>query len=84
MEQASPKVNTLTLKLSASGMSLVTLYVFKITSQTQGAPNSPSTYPGHFFSGTGTQAQFQWNNNRGLEVLDPDSGAKVFAHAGDS
>ena len=55
-------------------MSLVTLYVFKITSQTQGAPNSPSTYPGHFFSGTGTQAQFQWNNNRGLEVLDPDSG----------
>ena len=84
LEQASPKVNTLTLKLSASGMSLVTLYVFKITSQTQGAPNSPSTYPGHFFSGTGTQAQFQWNNNRGLEVLDPDSGAKVFAHAGDS
>ena len=84
LEQASPKVNTLTLELSASEMSLVTLYVFKITSQTQGAPNSPSTYPGHFFSGTGTQAQFQWNNNRGLEVLDPDSGAKVFAHAGDS
>ena len=84
LAQASPKVNTLTLKLSASGMSLVTLYVFKITSQTQGAPNSPSTYPGHFFSGTGTQAQFHWNNNRGLEVLDPDSGAKVFAHAGDS
>ena len=83
LAQAAPKVNTLTLKLSASGMSLVTLYVFKITSQTQGAPNSPSTYPGHFFSGTGTQAQFQWNNNRGLEVLDPDSGAKVFAHAGD-
>lgn len=84
LAQAAPKVNTLTLKLSASGMSLVTLYVFKITSQTQGAPNSPSTYPGHFFSGTGTQAQFQWNNNRGLEVLDPDSGVKVFAHAGDS
>lgn len=84
LEQASPKVNTLTLKLSASGMSLVTLYVFKITSQTQGAPNSPSTYPGHFFSGTGTQAQFHWNNNRGLEVLDPDTGARVFAHAGDS
>lgn len=84
LAQASPKVNTFTLKLSASGMSLVTLYVFKITSQTQGAPNSPSTYPGHFFSGTGTQAQFHWNNNRGLEVLDPDSGAKVFAHAGDS
>lgn len=84
LAQASPKANTLTLKLSASGMSLVTLYVFKITSQTQGAPNSPSTYPGHFFSGTGTQAQFQWNNNRGLEVLDPDSGARVFAHAGDS
>lgn len=84
LAQAAPKVNTLTLKLSASGMSLVTLYVFRITPQTQGVPNSPSTYPGHFFSGTGTQAQFQWNNNRGLEVLDPDSGARVFAHAGDS
>lgn len=84
LAQAAPKVNTLTLKLSASGMSLVTLYVFKITSQTQGAPNSPSTYPAPFFSGTGTQAQFQWNNNRGLEVLDPDTGYKVFAHAGDS
>ena len=84
LAQAAPKVNTLTLKLSASGMSLVTLYVFRITPQTQGAPNSPSTYPAPFFSGTGTQAQFQWNNNRGLEVLDPDSGAKVFAHAGDS
>jgi hypothetical protein len=84
LAQAAPKVNTLTLKLSASGMSLVTLYVFRITPQTQGAPNSPSTYPGHFFSGTGTQAQFQWNNNQGLEVLDPDSGARVFAHAGDS
>lgn len=84
LAQAAPKVNTLTLELSASGMSLVTLYVFRITPQTQGAPNSPSTYPTHFFSGTGTQAQFQWNNNRGLEVLDPDSGAQVFAHAGDS
>lgn len=84
LAQAAPKINTLTLKLSASGMSLVTLYVFRITPQIQGAPNSPSTYPGHFFSGTGTHAQFQWNNNRGLEVLDPDSGAKVFAHAGDS
>lgn len=84
LAQAAPKVNTLTLKLSSSGMSLVTLYVFRITPQTQGAPNSPSTYPGHFFSGTGTQAQFKWNNNRGLEVLDPDSGAKVFAHAGDT
>lgn len=83
LAQAAPKVNTLTLKLSASGMSLVTLYVFRITPQTQGAPNSPSTYPVPFFSGTGTQAQFQWNNNRGLEVLDPDSGARVFAHAGD-
>lgn len=84
LEQASPKVNTLTLELSASGVSLVTLYVFKIkSSQTQVAPNSPSTYSGHFFSGTGTQAQFQWNNNRGLEVLDLDSGAKAFAHAGD-
>ena len=65
-------------------MSLVTLYVFRITPQTQGAPNSPLTYPAPFFSGTGTQAQFQWNNNRGLEVLDPDTGYKVFAHAGDS
>lgn len=82
--QAAPKVNTLTLKLSASGMSLVTLYVFRITPQTQGAPNSPSTYPAPFFSGTGTQAQFKWNNNQGLEVLDPDTGARVFAHAGDS
>ena len=84
LEQAAPKINTLTLKLSASGMSLVTLYVFRITPQTQGAPNSPSTYPAPFFSGTGTQAQFKWNNNQGLEVLDPDTGDKVFAHAGDS
>lgn len=84
LAQAAPKVNTLTLKLSSSGMSLVTLYVFRITPQTQGAPNSPSTYPAHFFSGTGTQAQFKWNNNQGLEVLDPDNGARVFAHAGDS
>lgn len=84
LAQAAPKVNTLTLKLSSSGMSLVTLYMFKITPQTQGAPNSPSTYPAPFFSGTGTQAQFKWNNNLGLEVLDPDTGARVFAHAGDS
>lgn len=84
LAQAAPKVNTLTLKLSPSGMDLVTLYVFKMTSQTQGAPNPPSTYPGPFFSGTGTQAQFQWNNNQGLEVLDPDSGARVFAHAEDN
>lgn len=84
LAQAAPKVNTLTIEISASGMSLVTLYVFRITPQTQGAPNSPSTYPTHFFSGTDTQAQFQWNNNRGLEVLDPDTGYKVFAHAGDS
>jgi hypothetical protein len=84
LAQAAPKVNTLTLKLSSSGMSLVTLYVFRITPQTQGAPNSPSTYPAPFFSGTGTQAQFKWNNNQGLEVLDPDTGYKVFAHAGDS
>lgn len=84
LAQAAPKVNTLTLKLSSSGMSLVTLYVFRITSQTQGTPNSPSTYPAPFFSGTGTQTQFQWNNNQGLEVLDPDTGYKVFAHAGDS
>lgn len=65
-------------------MSLVTLYVFRITPQTQGAPSSPSTYPGPFFSGAGTQAQFKWNNNQGLEVLDPDTRARVFAHAGDS
>lgn len=84
LAQAAPKIHTLTLKLSASGMSLVTLYVFRITSQTQGAPNSPSIYPAPFFSGTGTQAQFKWNNNQGLEVLDPDTGDKVFAHAGDS
>jgi hypothetical protein len=84
LAQAAPKVNTLTLKLSASGVSLVTPYVFKITPQTQGAPNSPSTYPAPFFSGTGTQAQFKWNNNLGLEVLDPDTGARVFAHTGDS
>ena len=84
LAQAAPKINTLTLKLSASGMSSVTLYVFRITFQTQGAPNSPSTYPAPFFSGTGTQAQFKWNNNLGLEVLDPDTGARVFAHAGDS
>lgn len=84
LEQAAPKINTLTLKLSASGMSLVILYVFMITPQIQGAPNSPSTYPAPFFSGTGTQAQFQWNNDLGLEVLDPDTGHKVFAHAGDS
>lgn len=84
LAQAAPKVNTLTLKLSASGVILVILYVFRITPQTQGAPNSPSTYLGPFFSGIGTQAQFKWNNNQGLEVLDPDSGAKVFAHAGNS
>lgn len=84
LAQAAPKVNTLTLKLSASGMSLVTLYVFRITPQTQGTLNSPSTYPAPFFSGTGTQAQFKWNNNQGLEVLDPDTGYKVFAHAGDT
>ena len=80
LEQASPKVNTLTLKLSASGMSLVTLYVFKLSNI--GGP--PSRYPAPFFSGTGTQAQFQWNNNRGLEVLDPNTGSRVFAHAEDS
>lgn len=84
LAQAAPKINTLTLKLSASGMSLVSLYVFRLTSQTQGAPNSPSTYPAPFFSGIGTQAQFKWNNNLGLEVLDPDTGARVFAHAGDA
>lgn len=84
LAQAAPKVNTLTLELSASGMSLVTLYVFKMTPQTHGTPNSPSTYPAPFFSGTGTQAQFKWNNNQGLEVLDSDTGARVFAHAGDS
>lgn len=80
LAQAAPKVNTLTLKLSASGMSLVTLYVFKI-SKPLGGP--PSKYPGPFFSGTGTQAQFKWNNNQGLEVLDVNTGSRVFAHAGD-
>lgn len=82
LAQASPKVNTLTLKLSASGMSLVTLYVFKLSNKPLGG--APSKYPGHFFSGTGTQAQFQWNNIRGLEVLDTNTAAKIFAHAGDS
>lgn len=81
LAQAAPKVNTLTLKLSASGMSLVTLYVFKLSNNPFGAP---SKYPGHFFSGTGTQAQFQWNNIQGLEVLDTNTATKVFAHAGDS
>ena len=80
--QAAPKVNTLTLKLSASGMSLVTLYVLKLSNELLGGP--PSKYPAPFFSGLGTQAQFQWNNNKGLEVLDSNTGSKVFAHAGDS
>lgn len=82
LAQAAPKVNTLTLKLSASGMSLVTLYVFKLSNEPLGG--APSKYPGHFFSGTGTQAQFQWNNIQGLEVLDTNTATKVFAHAGDS
>lgn len=82
LAQAAPKVNTFTLKLSASGMSLVTLYVFKLSNQPLGS--APSKYPGHFFSGTGTQAQFQWNNIQGLEVLDTNTATKVFAHAGDS
>lgn len=84
LAQAAPKVNTLTLKLSASGMSLVTLYMFKISDKPLGGV--PSKYPGHFFSGTGTQAQFQWNNIQGLEVLDTntETKTKVFAHAGDS
>lgn len=81
LAQAAPKVNTLTLKLSASGMSLVTLYVLKLSNTPLGPP---SKYPAHFFSGLGTQAQFQWNNNKGLEVLDSNPGSKVFAHAGDS
>lgn len=80
--QAAPKVNTLTLKLSASGMSLVTLYVLKLSNKPLGGP--PSKYPAPFFSGLGTQAQFQWNNNKGLEVLDSNTGSRVFAHAGDS
>lgn len=84
LAQAAPKINKLTLDLLDSGVNLVTLYAFKITSSIQGAPNSPSTYSGHFFSGPSTQAQFQWNNNQGLAVLDPDSGARVFAHARDS
>lgn len=82
LAQAAPKVNTLTLKLSASGMSLVTLYVFKLSDKPLGG--APSKYPGPFFSGTGTQAQFQWNNIQGLEVLDTNTATKVFAHAGDS
>lgn len=82
LAQAAPKVNTLTLKLSASGMSLVTLYVFKVSNKP--LIGAPSKYPGHFFSGTGTQAQFQWNNIQGLEVLDINTATKVFAHAGDS
>lgn len=82
LAQAAPKVNTLTLKLSASGMSLVTLYVFKLSNNPLGGP--PSKYPAPFFSGLGTQAQFKWNNNKGLEVLDSNTGSKVFAHAGDS
>lgn len=80
LAQAAPKVNTLTLKLSSSGMSLVTLYVFKLSNKPLGGP---SKYPGHFFSGTGTQAQFPWNNIQGLEVLDTNTAAKIFAHAGD-
>lgn len=82
LAQAAPKVNTLTLKLSASGMSLVTLYVLKLSNKPLGGP--PSKYLAPFFSGLGTQAQFQWNNNKGLEVLDSNTGSKVFAHAGDS
>lgn len=84
LTQAAPKVNTLTLKLSASGMSIVTLYVFKLSNNPLGGP--PSKYPAPFFSGLGTQAQFKWNNNKGLEVLDsnPNTGSKVFAHAEDS
>ena len=83
LAQAAPKVNTLTLKLSASGMSLVTLYVLmKLSNKPLGGP--PSKYPAPFFSGLGTQAQFRWNNNKGLEVLDFNTGSKVFAHAGDS
>lgn len=82
LAQAAPKVNTLTLKLSASGMSLVTLYVLKLSNKPLGG--SPSKYPAPFFSGLGTQAQFQWNNNKGLEVFDSNTGSRVFAHAGDS
>lgn len=82
LAQAAPKVNTLTLKLSASGMSLVTLYVLKLSNKPLGGP--PSKYPAPFFSGLGTQAQFQWNNNKGLEVFDSNTGSRVFAHAGDS
>lgn len=82
LAQAAPKVNTLTLKLSASGMSLVTLYVFKLSDKP--LEGAPSKYPGHFFSGTGTQAQFQWNDIQGLEVLDINTATKVFAHAGDN
>lgn len=82
LAQAAPKVNTLTLKLSASGMSIVTLYVIKLSNKPLGGP--PSKYPAPFFSGMGTQAEFQWNNNKGLEVLDSNTGSRVFAHAEDS
>lgn len=82
LAQAAPRVNTLTLKLSVSGMSLVTLYVLKVSNKPLGGP--PSKYPAPFFSGLGTQAQFKWNNNKGLEVLDSNTGSKVFAHAGAS
>lgn len=82
LAQAAPKVNTLTFKLSASGTSLVTLYVLKLSNKPLGGP--PSKYPAPFFSGLGTQAQFQWNNSKGLEVLDSNTGSGVFAHAGDS
>lgn len=82
LAQAAPRVNTLTLKLSVSGMSLVTLYVLKLSNKPLGGP--PSKYPAPFFSGLGTQAQFKWNNNKGLEVLDSNTGSKVFAHAGAS
>jgi len=81
LAQAAPKIHTLTLKLSASGTSVVTLYVFK-SNEPLGGP--PSRYPAPFFSGMGTQAKFQWNNNKGLEVLDPNTGSRVFAHAEDS
>ena len=82
LEQASPKVNALTLKLAPSGMSLVTLYFIKLSNKPLGG--SPSKYSSPSFSGTGTQTQFLWNNIQGLEVFDSNSAAKVFAHAGDS
>lgn len=49
-----------------------------------GEPAYPPSAYQPVSSGTKDYVEIKWNNIRGLEVLDPDSGAKVFAHAGDS